>query len=197
MIKTQANEFYAPSIKIWRSWLKHNGENEKNVWLIIYKKQSGTPSVTYIEAVEEALCFGWIDSKGVKRDENSYLQFFSKRNPKSNWSAVNKKRVEKLIAQKRMTKAGLKMIQLAKDNGRWNVLDMISELVLPDDLKKTLSKNKKAQKNFDAFPPSAKKGIFEWIINAKREETRSKRIVETVRLAALNLRANQYMPKDK
>jgi len=183
--------FYAKNRKAWRKWLEKNHAAEKNVWLIIYKKESETPSVYYTEAVEEALCFGWIDSKANKRDENSYYQSFAKRSPKSNWSKINKERVAKLIEAKLMTEAGLAVIEIAKQNGTWNSLDKIEEIQIPPDLQKLFSKNKTAFKNFEAFPRSGKKAILEWISSAKKEETRQKRIEETVALATKNIRANQ------
>lgn len=184
--------YYAKDGKSWRNWLRQNHASAKNVWLIIYKKESGVASVYYMEAVEEALCFGWIDSKPNKRDDVSYYQFFSKRNPKSKWSKVNKAKVEELIKEKRMTKAGMAAIELAKQNGTWTALDEVDNSIIPDDLQKALAKNKTASKNFDAFPRSSKKIILEWILNAKKEETRKKRIEETVSLASKNIKANHY-----
>ncbi len=188
----QIQTFYAKDAKAWRKWLQKNHAKEMSVWLIIYKKESGKPSVYYKEAVDEALCFGWIDSKPNKRDDESYYQFFAKRNPKSNWSTVNKTKVEKLIKEKRMAKAGLEAIEAAKQNGTWNALDEVDNSIVPEDLTKALLKNKIAQQNFEAFPKSSKKIILEWIHNAKKEETRLKRIKETVSLAAKNIKANHY-----
>jgi len=187
--------FYAKNRKTWRSWLEKNNDKEKSVWLIIYRKDTAKKSVNYAEAVEEALCFGWIDSKANKRDEESFYQFFTRRNLKSNWSRVNKERVAKLIDDRLMTSRGLETIELAKRNGTWTALDKIENLELPIDLKKALKQNAEAAKYFDAFPRSVKKGILEWIQNAKKEETREKRIKETVSLALKNIRANQYTPK--
>jgi uncharacterized protein YdeI (YjbR/CyaY-like superfamily) len=195
MQKEGVNTYYAASRADWRKWLEENHLKENCVWLIIYKKQSGTPSVYYTEAVEEALCFGWIDSKANKRDEYSFYQFFARRNPSSNWSKLNKERVEKLLAQGLIKPAGLAMIELAKQNGTWNALDEVENLVIPEDLQQGLDKNPQASEYFTAFPRSVKRGILEWISNAKREETRQKRISETVELAAQNIRANQYRQK--
>lgn len=189
------NTFYAKDREAWRRWLAANHDKEKSIWLIIYKKDSDTPSVYYDEAVDEALCFGWIDSKPNKRDEESYFQFFAKRNPKSNWSRVNKEKVERLINQGLMSEAGFKMIEIAKKNGAWAALDDVENLVIPQDLQQVFDANPTAWKYFDAFPRSIKRGILEWLLNAKRPETRQKRIEETVTLAAQNIRANQYNPK--
>jgi len=177
----------------WRQWLEKNHRQSESIWLIIPKKESGLQGVTVDEAVEEALCFGWVDSLPNKVDDKRFKLLLSPRKPKSNWSKVNKDRVEKLIAAGLMTEAGLKIIEEAKRNGKWEALDKITALELPNDLKKAFSKNKKARDHFNAFPPSTKRGILEWILNAKKEETRQKRIAETVRLAEQNIRANQYV----
>ncbi len=194
MEKDGVPAFYAQDRQAWRTWLEENHDSAKSVWLIIYRKQSGTPSVYYEQAVEEALCFGWIDSKANKRDEESFFQFFARRNPKSNWSKVNKERVERLLTEGLMRPAGLQMIELAKQNGTWNALDEVENLILPEDLQAALQNNQVANEKFEAFPRSVKRGILEWILNAKRPETRRKRIEETVTLAAQNKRANQYRP---
>lgn len=184
--------FYAKTRKEWRKWLEKNHQSEKSVWLIIYKKESDTQSVYYPEAVDEALCFGWIDSKPNKRDEHSYYQFFAKRNPKSNWSKVNKEKIAKLLEQGLMHRSGLEMIEIAKQNGTWTALDEVENITIPDDLKKLFSKNKTAFENWENFPRSSKRGILEWIMNAKKPETRQKRIEETVSLAEKNIKANHY-----
>ena len=116
----QIEAFYAADRKAWRGWLSKNHKRVDCVWLIIYKKDSSTPTVYYGEAVEEALCFGWIDSKPNKRDDKSYVQFFARRKPKSGWSKINKDRIALLIKQKRITSAGLKAIEEAKTNGFWS-----------------------------------------------------------------------------
>lgn len=194
-IRNGIQTYYAKSRKAWRTWLKKNGEKEKSIWLIIYRKGAAKESVYYEEAVEEALCFGWIDSKPNKRDEESFYQFFARRNPKSKWSKINKERVARLIEEGLMTDNGLKVIEQAKVNGSWTALDKIENIELPDDLQKELARNEKAAKFFNDFPRSVKKGILEWILNPKKEETRSKRIEVTVLLAMANIRANQYKPK--
>ncbi len=189
-LKNEIQTFYAKSQKDWRKWLEKNHESQKSVWLIIYKKESGVPSVYYPEAVDEAICFGWIDSKPNKRDDVSFFQFFSKRNPKSNWSKVNKLKVTKLIEQGLMTKAGYESIEVAKKNGTWNALDEVEKITLPKDLKELFDTNKTAFQNWEKFSRSSKRGILEWILNAKRPETRKKRIEETVNLAEKNIKAN-------
>lgn len=184
--------FHAKTRNEWRRWLRDNHDREKSVWLIIYHKRSTTKSVYYDEAVEEALCFGWIDSKPNKRDHESYYQFFARRNPKSNWSKINKARAADLIKRKLMRKPGLEMIELAKKTGTWNALNQVSAVRVPPDLKTLLEKNKTAYKHWKNFPPSSRKGILEWILQAKTPGTREKRIQETVKLAAANIKANHY-----
>jgi len=191
-LKDGIKTFYAKSPAEWRKWLEENHQLEKSVWLVIYKKESGIPSVYYSEAVDLAICFGWIDSKPNKRDDESYYQFFAKRNPKSNWSKVNKAKVAKLIENGLMTKSGLEAIEVAKQNGTWTALDKVEEMTIPEDLQNAFDKNYTAFAYFDKFPRSSKRNILEWILNAKRPETRQKRIEETVELAEKNIKANHF-----
>jgi uncharacterized protein YdeI (YjbR/CyaY-like superfamily) len=184
--------YHAKNRKEWRQWLTKNHQSEKSVWLIIYHKSSATPSVYYEEAVEEALCFGWIDSIAHKRDTESKYQFFAMRKPKSNWSKANRERVERMMAKKQMKPAGLAMVELAKKNGTWTALVDVQNSVIPPDLQAAFKKNKTAFKNFEAFPPSSKRIILEWILNAKKPETREQRIKQTVELAEKNVKANHY-----
>ncbi|MEL6672375.1 MAG: YdeI/OmpD-associated family protein [Bacteroidota bacterium] len=182
----------AESPKAWRKWLAANHDSVASVWLVIYKKESGISSVYYPEAVDEALCFGWIDSKPNKRDAQSFFQYFSQRNPKSNWSKVNKEKIQRLLEAGKMAPAGLAMIEHAKQSGTWTALDEVEQLIIPPDLGEALDQYADARRYFEAFPPSTRRGILEWIFNAKRPPTRAKRIAETARLAQDNIRANQY-----
>jgi len=161
MVENNRHTFYARNRKAWRTWLEKNHLSEKSIWLIIYRKESGVPSVYYPEAVEEALCFGWIDSKPNKRDHESYYQFFSMRSPKSNWSKVNKDKVSKLIEQGLMTAAGQKLIDHAKQSDTWTALDEVDHLILPVDLEAALKKNPEALVHFSEFSRSSKRGILE------------------------------------
>lgn len=181
---------HAESAAAWRTWLSEHHGTEKAVWLIIYHKESGVPSVYYPEAVDEALCFGWIDSTPNKRDERSYYVFFAKRNAKSNWSGVNKAKVERLLAEGKMAKAGLEMIAMAKSTGTWTALDGVERLEVPGDLQEAFDANATAFAHWQNFAPSSRRGILEWILNAKKPETRAKRIHETVALAEDNIKAN-------
>lgn len=183
---------YAPDQTAWRQWLANNHNTAKSVWLIIFRKNGETPSITYDEAVDEALCYGWIDSSIAKRDSESYYQFFARRNPKSNWSRVNKLKIEKLVAEQRLAPAGLAMVELAMETGTWNALNDVEDLIYPPDLQAAFAENPTAEANFNQFPRSAKRGILEWLLNAKQPATRSKRIAEIVTKAANNERANSF-----
>ncbi len=174
----------------WRRWLEQHHATSTGVWLVSYKKATGKPRLEYAEAVEEALCFGWVDSKAATLDEERSMLTFTPRNPKSAWSRPNKERVARLGKEGRMAKAGLDAVATAKSNGSWTALDSVEALKVPPDLAKALAGNKKAKRYFDVFPPSSKRIILWWIESAKREETRARRISETVRLAAENVRAN-------
>jgi uncharacterized protein YdeI (YjbR/CyaY-like superfamily) len=179
----------------WRAWLaKHHGRAE-GVWLITYKKASGKPRIEYDEAVEEALCFGWVDSKPGKVDEERSKLWFAPRKAHSGWSRPNKERIARLIAAGLMHAAGLAKIEAAKQDGSWQALDAVEDLVIDQDLASALAAYPQAAQHFDAFPRSAKRGILEWIALAKRPETRAARIAQTAQLAQRNERANQWKPK--
>ncbi|HNH27528.1 MAG TPA: YdeI/OmpD-associated family protein [Anaerolineales bacterium] len=186
------NSVHPKSRAEWRKWLEENQARKEGIWLISYKKDTGKPRFDYDESVEEALCFGWVDSKPAKLDEERSMLWFAPRKPKTNWSKLNKDRVEKMIKAGLMAPAGLAKVEAAKKDGSWNALDGVEALEIPPDLAKALSKNKTAKEYFEAFPRSVKRGILEWILNAKRPETRAKRIEETVTLAEKNVRANQW-----
>ncbi|UFP96994.1 YdeI/OmpD-associated family protein [Gloeobacter morelensis] len=173
----------------WRAWLVANHTRTGSIWLITYKKRSGLPHVSYNAVVEEALCFGWIDSRAAKLDEQRTMLLLSPRRPGSPWSKTNKERVERLIAQGLMSAAGTAKIEQARSDGSWSVLDEVEALVIPADLAAALAQNPQAAHYFAAFSPSSKKGILQWIQSAKRGETRQKRIRETVALAANNIKA--------
>lgn len=179
----------------WRGWLQKNHARSAGVWVITFKKSTGQPRVEYDEAVEEALCFGWVDSKPRKLDDTRSMLYFSPRKPGSGWSAPNKQRVERMIATGQMQPAGMAKIEAAKVDGSWSALDAVEQLVVPDDLAAALAALPDASRYFDAFPRSVKRGILEWIQNAKTSATRQKRIAETARLANTNERANQWKPK--
>jgi uncharacterized protein YdeI (YjbR/CyaY-like superfamily) len=176
----------------WRSWLEQNYTRTKGIWLVSYKKASGKPRFAYEEAVEEALCYGWIDSKANKLDAERSMLWFAPRNPGTGWSRPNKERVERLMAAGLIAPAGLAKIEAAKRDGTWSALDAIEDLELPPDLVAALAAIPPAHEHWDAFPRSVKRGILEWIATARRPETRAKRVEETAQLASENRRANQW-----
>ena len=176
----------------WRTWLEKNHTSDKGIWLVTFKKHCGDKYVAYDEIVEEALCFGWVDSLPRKLDADRSMLWLSPRKLGSNWSKLNKERVEKMITAGLMTPAGLAKIEAAQEDGSWYALDAIEALEIPPDLEAALASHPLARQHFDAFPRSVKRGILEWIANAKRPATRTKRVKETARLAQDNIRANQW-----
>lgn len=182
-------DFHPRNRKQWRDWLAKNHAKAEGIWFVYFKKSANKPRVSYDEAVEEALCFGWIDSLPRKIDDEKSKLLFTPRKPKSVWSKLNKTRIEKLIETGAMTEIGLAKIEAAKADGSWNRLDASDNLEIAADLQKAFDENKTAAKNFQAFPNGVKKAILQWLNAAKRTETRRKRIEETVSMAAKNKRA--------
>jgi uncharacterized protein YdeI (YjbR/CyaY-like superfamily) len=173
----------------WRAWLEKNYNSETEVWLIYYKVHVQKESIRYNEAVEEALCFGWIDSQVRRIDDERFMQRYTPRRDESNWSASNKARVQKLILQGLMTQAGLDKIEIAKQNGSWDRLTEIEEkLLVPEDLKAALLNNPTAAENFNNLAPSHKKQYLWWLKSAKRTATRQKRILEIVARTEANIK---------
>jgi uncharacterized protein YdeI (YjbR/CyaY-like superfamily) len=199
MSEAPENSIEPATVAAWRKWLERNQARAEGVWLVTLKKNAKLPPrrerIDYNTAVEEALCFGWVDSLPRKLDDQRSMLYFAPRKARSGWSRPNKERVERLLADGRMTPAGLAKIEAAKVDGSWSKLDAIEDLVVPDDLRAALNATPPATKHFGAFPRSVKRGILEWIASAKRPETRAKRILETVTLAARNERANQWPGK--
>ena len=191
-MEKEIETFCPKSRQEWREWLQKNHTQKQSVWLIYYKKKSGVPTVMYSEAVDEALCFGWIDSKAKPLDEEKFMQFFSKRKAKSVWSKVNKAKVERLISEGLMTKAGFESIEIAQQNGSWTILDEAEALIIPKDLDDEFQKRPKAKNYFLGLSRSDKRNILQWLVLAKREETRQKRIAEIVELADQNQKPKQF-----
>ncbi len=171
-----------------RAWLETNADRPEGIWLVTYNRTSGKPSPTYDEIVEEALCFGWIDSTVRKRDEESAMLLLTPRKPTSTWSALNKRRLEQLLPSGRMTPRGLAAIAVAKANGSWSMLDPVERLEVPDDLAAALDRSG-ARQTWDAFPPSTRKQMLWHVISAKREATRQQRIDRIAAAAAEGRRA--------
>lgn len=180
MMSSELKTFYPKDRKVWRRWLQKHHAKEPGVWLIYYKKSSGKSRVPYDDAVEEALCFGWIDSIMKPIDEDKYMQKFTPRKVKSVWSALNKKRVEQLIVQNLMAPAGMAIIGLGKQNGSWTKLDHVENYVIPPDLLKVFAQNKKVLKYFEGLAKFTRKQWLYRLGNAKLPETRAKRIKEII-----------------
>jgi uncharacterized protein YdeI (YjbR/CyaY-like superfamily) len=182
----------------WRAWLAENHASAPGVWLTRYKKASGRGQVSYDDVVEEALCFGWVDSRPRSLDENRSQLLVTPRKPTSRWSRLNKQRVERLLAAGLMTPAGLAAVEVARRNGAWTALDDVEELAEPADLSEALDARPAARRHWDAFPRSTRRAILEWITAAKRPQTRATRIEQTATLAERNVRANQWrQPKTR
>ena len=161
------------------------------MWLISWKSATGKPAVGYDEAVEEALCFGWVDSLQRSIDDERSIQRFSPRKPKSRWSRSNKERVERLTAEGLMAPAGLAAIENAKETGAWTELDAVEEMIVPDDLAAAFTEHPGSREHWDDFPDGVKKRILLWLLDAKRPETRAKRTAEAASEAAAGRRANE------
>ena len=176
----------------WRDWLAANHGQAASVWLIYARKGACRPTLSLEDGIEEALCFGWIDSLPRKLDEQRSMILISPRKPRSNWSAVNKRRVERLQAAGLIAPSGAAVIAAAREDGSWHALDAVERLEVPGDLAAALSDLPPARANWDSFPASARRGILEWIGNARRAETRAARVQETAQKARIGERANQW-----
>ena len=176
----------------WREWLLKNHQTKQSIWVIYHKKETKIPSMSWSDAVDEALCFGWIDSTRKTIDSQKFIQLFSKRKAQSTWSKINKEKIKKLVAAGSITKAGLEIIEIAKQNGSWTILDTVEELLIPDDLEKAFDANQNSKSYFLSLNKSTKKAILQWLVLAKRAETRQKRIIEIAELAAKKQKPKQF-----
>lgn len=168
--------YYPETIDAWREWLEQNSSDKEAVWVVFYKKGSGIPAISWSHAVDEALCFGWIDSKKIKIDDQRSHHYFSKRKSKGTWSRINKEKVERLLLENRMTASGLICVEEARKNGSWNLLDDVEALVLPEDVRSAFENEQKAFDVYNKSSRSRKKNILLWMTMAKLPETRIKRI---------------------
>jgi uncharacterized protein YdeI (YjbR/CyaY-like superfamily) len=176
----------------WRDWLAVHHRQADSVWVVTFKKGASRPRVPYDDLVEEALAFGWVDSLPRKLDAERTMLLMSPRKPGSNWSAVNKARTEKMTAAGLMHPAGLARIEQARADGSWSALDAVDQLEVPEDLAAAFDERPGSAEAFAAFPPSTRRGILEWIGNARRPETRTARIAETADKTQRGERANQW-----
>jgi uncharacterized protein YdeI (YjbR/CyaY-like superfamily) len=183
---------HAETVEQWRAWLHANHATSTGVWLVSWKKRTGRPAVAYDDAVTEALAVGWVDSKPGGLDEERSMLWFAPRKPGSAWSRHNKHRIARLEAEGRLLEAGRRAVDAARADGSWTRLDAVEDLVVPDDLAAALDAHPGARAAWDGFPRSTRRGILEWIVQAKRPATRAARVTETAEKAARGERANQW-----
>ena len=176
----------------WRDWLETNHATARGVWLVTWKRASGREPLGYDAAVTEALAFGWVDSLGRALDDERTMLWFAPRKPTSAWSRPNKVRVALLEAQGRMAPAGARTIAVAKENGTWTVLDDVENLLVPPDLAAAFDARPGSRAHWDGFPRSVQRGVLEWIVLARRADTRARRITETADDAARGDRPHQW-----
>ncbi len=192
MIEKSIETICPKSKQQWRQWLHENHDQKQSVWLIYYKKKSNVPTVNWSEAVDEALCFGWIDSKKQSIDEEKYMQFFCKRKSNSTWSKVNKTKIQRLAEAGLITQAGFDSIETAKLNGSWAILDKVEELIVPEDLDREFQKSPNSKSYFLSLSMSDRRSILQWLVLAKRQKTRLKRIHEIGELVVQKLKLSQF-----
>lgn len=192
MCKKEIERYCPKSRTDWRKWLEKNHQTKQSVWLVYFKLSTKVASISWSDAVDEALCFGWIDSTKKTIDKERYMQYFSKRKSNSTWSKINKEKIAKLIESKQMTKAGFNSIETAKQNGTWLIMDDVEKLIIPEDLKIALNENKRSMEFFQSQSKSLKKRMLHWVVIAKRVETRKKRVDEIAQLAAKGIRPKQF-----
>lgn len=173
----------------WRAWLKAHHASHAGVWLVTWKKHTGKPAMGYEAAVEEALCFGWVDSTQRRLDDDRNAQWFAPRRRGSVWSGINKQRVARLTAAGSMAPAGLAAVEAAQQSGAWSAMDAAEALVVPEELEAAFSRHPGSRPHWDAFPPSARRSILGWVAQAKRPDTRARRVEHTAALAARGERA--------
>ncbi len=182
-------ELYFPRDVEWRDWLHQNHHiHTKGIYLVFYKLETKTPTMRWEEAVKVALCFGWIDSTVKSLGDGKRRQFFSPRNPKSTWSALNKKYIIELETGGLIHESGWKTIELAKNTGTWSAMEDVENLIIPKELQKAFSKNPNAFINYQNFAPSYRKGYLSWLHQAKRDATKEKRILEIIKLCEANIK---------
>lgn len=191
-MEREIETFYPTNRQQWRRWLQKHHNTTQSIWVVMYKKDSGVPTITWSDAVDEAICFGWIDSIKKSVDHQQSIQYFSRRKPTSAWSKINKAKVERLTQEGLMTQAGYDSVETAKQNGSWSILDEVEELVIPKDLAKAFKAHPGSKGFFTGLSRSIKKMMLHWVIAAKRPETREKRITELAELAAQKKKPKQF-----
>jgi uncharacterized protein YdeI (YjbR/CyaY-like superfamily) len=181
--------FHAEDRDQWRAWLLAHHATERGVWLCSWRSATGRPVCPYPDAVEEALCFGWIDSTVNVLDEDRALQLMTPRKAKSTWTRLNRQRVAAMEEAGLMTEAGRRAVEVARGNGSWTVYDPVEDLLEPPELAAALDADPTARRHWDAFPPSARKQMLWWVISAVKDDTRQRRIATIVEQAAAGRRA--------
>jgi uncharacterized protein YdeI (YjbR/CyaY-like superfamily) len=182
-------ELYFKTDKSWRAWLHKNHKSSKGIYLIFYKVAHKNESMRWEDAVKVALCYGWIDSTVKSLGDGKRRQYFTPRNQKSVWSALNKKYINELTSYELMHESGLKSIEIAKKNGSWEALDDVENGIIPEDLQCAFNLNAIAFENYNNFAPSYRKSYLYWLNQAKREATRLKRIEEIINLCSQNIKS--------
>jgi uncharacterized protein YdeI (YjbR/CyaY-like superfamily) len=173
----------------WRAWLEANHASTRGVWLCSWRASTGRPRCAYPDVVEEAICFGWIDSTVTNLDDDRGLQLITPRKPKSGWTRLNRRRAAEMEAAGLMTDAGRRAVSIAQQNGWWTIYDPVDDLIEPAELKVALDANPAARREWDRFPPSPRKMMLWWVVSAAKAETRQRRIDEIVANAAVGRRA--------
>ncbi|WP_114560532.1 YdeI/OmpD-associated family protein [Desertihabitans aurantiacus] len=184
VVLTAENSVHAETLAQWRDWLAEHHTRREGVWLVQWRRHTGRPRLEYEDAVCEALAWGWIDSTAGTVDVDRTRLYYAPRRPRSGWSAPNKRRVERLLAEGRMQPPGQRAIDLARENGAWTLYDDAERLVVPADLAAALGARPGAREHWDAFPPSARKVALSWLAEARREETRARRVLGVAEAAA-------------
>jgi uncharacterized protein YdeI (YjbR/CyaY-like superfamily) len=185
----EKEHLYFKNADEWRTWLHENHHSSKGIYLLFYKVSSPFESMRWEEAVQVAICYGWIDSTVKKMDEHQRKQLFTPRKDKSVWSKLNKTYIEKLMHENAMHESGLRKIEIAKQNGSWNSLDDVENHIIPEDLQLAFDVNPNAWSNYQAFSPSYRKSYLYWLSQAKRTETRQNRIREIIDLCEQNYKS--------
>ncbi len=193
MQKKEIETFYPTNRQEWRQWLLENHNKKQSIWLVHYNKKSNMPSVSWSDAVDEALCFGWIDSTRKSLESDKFIQFFTKRKPKSVWSKINKEKIERLKQEGLLMPDGYESIMIAQQNGTWNILDDVEKLEISEDLEKEFNIREGSMEYFLSLSKSVKKSMLQWIKLAKRPETRQKRIIELVEHASRKIKPKQFI----
>lgn len=195
MSKQEIEQFYPETKQHWRKWLEKNHIRKNAVWVVFYNKKSTKPTISWSDAVDEALCFGWIDSKAETIDIESHKHYFCKRKPNSTWSKINKQKIETLTTKGLMVQAGFNVIEIAKQNGSWTILDEVEELTIPSELEKAFEKFENSKDYFSSLSKSKKKVLLQWIALAKTDTTKQKRVFEIAENASQKQHPKQFRPK--